>query len=105
MVHPDVPRVLNVGFLIGGQVFHPGDAFTLPQQPVDTLLLPIHAPWSKVAEVIDFARAVKPRLAVPIHDALLSDFGLGLVDRLLGPNGPGIGADYRRLNAADALEL
>lgn len=105
LIHPDVPRVLNVGFLVGGQVFHPGDAFTLPQQPVDTLLLPIHAPWSKVAEVIDFARAVKPRLALPIHDALLSDLGLGLVDRLLGPNGPGIGADYRRLGPAESLEL
>jgi L-ascorbate metabolism protein UlaG (beta-lactamase superfamily) len=105
LVHPDVPRVLNVGFLVGGQVFHPGDAFTLPQQPVETLLLPIHAPWSKAAEVIDFARAVKPRLAVPIHDALLSDLGLGLIDRLLGPNGPGIGADYRRLNAGQSLEF
>jgi L-ascorbate metabolism protein UlaG (beta-lactamase superfamily) len=104
MIHPDVPRVLNVGYLVGG-VFHPGDAFTLPEQPVDTLLLPVHAPWSKIAEVIDFTRAVKPRLAVPIHDALLSDIGLGLVDRLLGPNGPGIGAEYRRLSSTDALEL
>jgi L-ascorbate metabolism protein UlaG (beta-lactamase superfamily) len=105
MIHPDVPRVLNVGFLINGRVFHPGDAFTLPEQPVDTLLLPVHAPWSKIAEVIDFARAVKPRLAVPIHDALLSDIGLGLVDRLLGPNGPGINAEYRRLSSTDSLEL
>jgi L-ascorbate metabolism protein UlaG (beta-lactamase superfamily) len=105
MIHPDVPRVLNVGFLINKQLFHPGDAFTPPEQPVDTLLLPVHAPWSKTAEVIDFARAVKPRLAVPIHDALLSDLGLGLVDRLLGPNGPGIGAEYRRLSRTDSLEL
>jgi L-ascorbate metabolism protein UlaG (beta-lactamase superfamily) len=97
--------VLNVGYLINGLVFHPGDSFTLPERPVDVLLLPVTAPWSKIAEVIDFARAVKPRLAVPIHDAILSDIGLGLVDRLLGDQGPGIGAAYRRLGPADSIEL
>jgi L-ascorbate metabolism protein UlaG (beta-lactamase superfamily) len=105
VIHPDVPRVRNITFLVDSLVFHPGDSFTLPEQPVDTLLLPVYAPWCKIAEVIDFARAVKPRLAVPIHDALLSDAGLALVDRLLGPQGPGIGAEYRRLGASDALDL
>jgi L-ascorbate metabolism protein UlaG (beta-lactamase superfamily) len=91
--------------VIDGLVFHPGDAFTLPERPVDVLLLPVSAPWSKIAEVIDFARAVKPRLAVPIHDAILSDVGLALVDRVLGEQGPGIGAIYRRLGAADSIDL
>jgi L-ascorbate metabolism protein UlaG (beta-lactamase superfamily) len=104
-IHPDIPRVLNVGFVIDGLVFHPGDAFTLPERPVDILLLPVSAPWSKIAEVIDFARAVKPRLAVPIHDALLSEVGVALVDRLLGDQGPGIGAAYRRLAAAESIEV
>jgi hypothetical protein len=69
------------------------------------LLLPVSAPWCKIAEVIDFARTVKPRLAVPIHDAILSEFGLALVDRLLGDQGPGISATYRRLAAAESIEL
>ena len=55
--------------------------------------------------MIDYARAVKPRRAIPIHDALLSDNGLALVDRLLGPQGPGIGANYRRLGPTDWLDL
>jgi L-ascorbate metabolism protein UlaG (beta-lactamase superfamily) len=104
-IHPDIPRVLNVGYVIDGLVFHPGDAFTLPELPVDTLLLPVSAPWCKIAEVIDFARTVKPRLAVPIHDAILSEFGLALVDRLLGDQGPGIGATYRRLAPAESIDL
>ena len=54
-------------------MFHPGDAFTLPGVPVDTLLLPMHGPWSKAGEVLDYARAVAPVRAIPIHDALLSD--------------------------------
>jgi L-ascorbate metabolism protein UlaG (beta-lactamase superfamily) len=105
VVHPDVRRVLNVGFLVDGLVFHPGDAFTLPAQPVDTLLVPVHAPWSKVAEVIDYVRAVKPRQVIPIHDGLLNDVGLALVDGLLGERGPGIGAEYRRVANAASIEL
>jgi hypothetical protein len=97
--------VRNVAYLVDERVYHPGDALTLPGQPVDTLLLPVAAPWLKLGETIDFARAAGARLCVPIHDALLSDIGIGLVDRLLGPQGPGIGADYRRLGPADALDL
>lgn len=26
VIHPDVPRMPNVGFLVDGLVFHPGDA-------------------------------------------------------------------------------
>jgi L-ascorbate metabolism protein UlaG (beta-lactamase superfamily) len=100
-----VPRIQNVGFLVDGLVFHPGDAFTLPGAPVDTLLLPIYAPWSKVAEVIDYVRAVKPGRAVPIHDGLLNDAGLALVDGLLGERGPGIGASYRRVANAESINV
>jgi L-ascorbate metabolism protein UlaG (beta-lactamase superfamily) len=105
LVHPDIPRVLNVGFLVDGLVFHPGDSFTLPGRPVDTLLVPVHAPWSRIAEVIDYVRAVKPRRAIPIHDGLLNDVGLGLVDTLLGERGPGIGAEYRRVANAESIEV
>ena len=43
-IHPEIPLVGNVGFLVDGQVFHPGDALTVPEREVDTLLLPVHAP-------------------------------------------------------------
>jgi len=105
LIHPDIPRVLNVGFLVDGLVFHPGDAFTLPGQSVELLLLPISAPWSKIAEVIDYARAVQPGRVLPIHDAILSDVGLALVDRLLGEQGPGIGAPYHRPETGEIIDL
>lgn len=35
--HPDVPPVDNVGFLVDGEVFHPGDALTVVEVP--TLLV------------------------------------------------------------------
>jgi L-ascorbate metabolism protein UlaG (beta-lactamase superfamily) len=104
-IHRDIPRIANVGFLIGGLVFHPGDALTVPDEPVATLLLPLHAPWSKVAEVIDYVRAVDADQAYAVHDALLSDTGLGVVGGLLGAKGPGTPTPYSRLAPGDSVEL
>ncbi len=105
LIHPDVPVVANVGFLVDGAVFHPGDSFTLPTVDVDTLLVPIHSPWSRMAEAIDFTRAVRPRLAFPIHDALLNDRGLGLVDNHLRSRTEAYGVDYHRLSVGRTTEL
>jgi L-ascorbate metabolism protein UlaG (beta-lactamase superfamily) len=105
VVHPELPRVPNVGFLVEGQVFHPGDALTVPGAPVATLLLPVHAPWSKVAEVIDYVRAVGADQAYAVHDGLLNDTGLGLVGGLLGERGPGTPTPYARLAPGESVDL
>lgn len=105
IVHPDIPRVTNVGFLLDGSVFHPGDALTVPGRPVSTLLLPVHAPWSRTGELIDWVREAGPRQTLAIHDGLLNDAGLALADRLLGENGPGTGASYTRLTSGESFEV
>lgn len=105
VIHPDIPQITNVGFLVGGQVFHPGDALTVPDEPVATLLLPVHAPWSKVGEVIDYVRAVDADQAYAIHDGLLNDTGLGFVGMMLGEGGPGTPTPYTRLVAGESVEL
>jgi L-ascorbate metabolism protein UlaG (beta-lactamase superfamily) len=83
LIHPDIPIVVNTGFLIDGELFHPGDSFTIPEDPVNTLLVPLCAPWEKAAEMIDYFRAVGPARGYAIHDAILSDNGLGLYGRML----------------------
>jgi L-ascorbate metabolism protein UlaG (beta-lactamase superfamily) len=72
VIHPEIPRVTNVGYLVGGRFFHPGDSFTVPDIAVEVLGLPTAAPWLKASEAIDYLRAVAPRLAIPIHEALLA---------------------------------
>ncbi|TKJ28256.1 MBL fold metallo-hydrolase [Blastococcus sp. CCUG 61487] len=104
-IHPEIPRIANIGFLVDGTVFHPGDAFTVPDQPVPTLLLPLHAPWSRTADVIEYVRAVDADQAYAVHDALLSDVGLGIVGGLLGERGPGTPTPLARLAPGDAVEL
>jgi L-ascorbate metabolism protein UlaG (beta-lactamase superfamily) len=104
-IHPEIPQVKNVGFLVDGQVFHPGDALTVPDEPVATLLLPVHAPWSKASEVIDYVRAVHADQAYAVHDGLLNDTGLGLMGGLLGERGPGTPTPFSRLAPGDSVEL
>lgn len=65
----------NTSFLIGGRLFHPGDSLYVPPKPVEVLALPVCAPWSKVSEVIDYAKTIKPKLAFPIHDGMLKVVG------------------------------
>ena len=60
LIHPDIPLVVNTGFLVDGELFHPGDSFTVPEDPVNTLLVPISAPWLKAGDMIDYFRAVAP---------------------------------------------
>ena len=105
VIHPDIPRVGNIGFTVDGRLFHPGDALTAPPHPVDTLLVPAGAPWSKAAEIIDYVREAEPGRAVGIHEAVLSDVGQQLYGRLLGEGGPGTGTPYRRLAAGEQLDL
>ncbi|WSF15929.1 MBL fold metallo-hydrolase [Streptomyces sp. NBC_01353] len=102
VIHPDIPRITNVGFLVDGSVFHPGDALTVPDHPVDTLMLPVMAPWSKISEVIDYVREVKPRRAIDVHDALLTDLARPIYDRQIGALG---GTDHGRLTPGDSTEL
>jgi L-ascorbate metabolism protein UlaG (beta-lactamase superfamily) len=87
VIHEDLPRIDNTGFVVDvgtTRVYHPGDSFTPAGGEVDLLLLPVHAPWSKVSEVVDFGRAVGAGRSVAVHDALLSDIGLGVVKRVVG---------------------
>jgi L-ascorbate metabolism protein UlaG (beta-lactamase superfamily) len=87
VIHPDIPRITNVGYLVDGSLFHPGDALTVPDAPVDTLMLPVMAPWNKISEVIDYVRAVAPRRAIDIHDALLTDLARPVYDTQIGQLG------------------
>jgi L-ascorbate metabolism protein UlaG (beta-lactamase superfamily) len=102
VIHPDIPVVPNVGYLLGGRLFHPGDAFTPPGQPVEVLAVPAGAPWLKVAEPIDYLRQVRPQVAVPVHELVLSEAGKAIHYRQLEQLG---GAALRVLDDGAPVEL
>ncbi|HST65813.1 MAG TPA: MBL fold metallo-hydrolase [Mycobacteriales bacterium] len=101
-IHEDVPDIPNNAYLIGGRVYYAGDAFSLPGVEVETLFVPIGAPWMKLAEAIDYVRAVAPQRAHPTHDAVLSTAGQSISDNWLTQRG---GTSYSRLTPGTPTEL
>jgi L-ascorbate metabolism protein UlaG (beta-lactamase superfamily) len=71
---PDCP---NLGYVVEDRVYLPGDALFVPTQPIETLFVPAQGSWMKLVEAIDFVRAIKPAHAHQIHDAGLSERGVG----------------------------
>jgi L-ascorbate metabolism protein UlaG (beta-lactamase superfamily) len=84
VIHPDLDRIGNVGFLLPGGIFHPGDALTVPDERVTTALAPAAAPWLKLSELVDWLREVGPERAYLMHDAVASEAGLGIVKQMAG---------------------
>jgi L-ascorbate metabolism protein UlaG (beta-lactamase superfamily) len=85
LIHRDVPQVVNVGYLVDGRVYHPGDSYFVPDAPVTTLLVPTSGPWTKLGEAVDFVRAVGPEQAVQIHEIMLSEVGQQSMALFLSP--------------------
>lgn len=106
LIHPLMPLVANIGYLINDDVYHPGDSFVVPHglQP-KTLLVPVHAPWSKTAEVIDFVIAARAAKAYQIHEALLNQTGLNMVEGHVKRIGSYYGTEFQHLDTGDAVEL
>ena len=68
-VYGDVPGCTNSAYLVNdGAFLHPGDSFFVPPHDVDVLAVAVDGPWLKLSEAVDYVRAVKPRVAVPMHE-------------------------------------
>ena len=106
VIHPSMPVVANVGYLIDDELYHPGDALIVPHGVgVGTLLVPVHAPWSKVSEVVDFMVSVRAPRAYQIHDGLLNEQGLAFTESHLERIGAQYGVTFRHLRVGTTVEL
>ncbi|WP_394938720.1 MBL fold metallo-hydrolase [Psychromicrobium sp. YIM B11713] len=106
LINPQIPVVANVGYLVDENVFHPGDSLIVPAGvQVRNLLVPIHAPWSKTSEVVDFVCSVRAPKAYQIHDALLSELGLQFIELQIGNLSAPYGVEFRHLTVRESVEL
>lgn len=100
-----IPVPPNLGVLVNNHLYYPGDSFVVPEGvTVQELALPASAPWLKISDAMDFLARIKPAFAFPTHDAILSDDGKTLVDRLLGAVAAGQHTQYKRLDST-SVEL
>ncbi len=73
----------NMGFLINDAILHPGDSLKFSiERPLEILLLPIVAPWLTLKEAVETAIRMRPKIVIPIHDAIIKDFMLTRMHRM-----------------------
>ncbi|MEK7554464.1 MAG: MBL fold metallo-hydrolase [Patescibacteria group bacterium] len=101
-----IPAPENIGFLINNKIFHPGDSldFTLAEH-LDVFFLPIAAPWLTTTKAIETALRIKPKVVIPIHDAIIKDFMLtriyGMAERTL----KSAGIAFKSLGLGETFEI
>jgi L-ascorbate metabolism protein UlaG (beta-lactamase superfamily) len=103
VIHPSIPVIANVGYLVDDAIYHPGDSFAVPDVAVQALLLPTNAPWSKVSEVIDFAVAVRAPKTFQIHDSLMTDVATAIVEGHISRIAAPFGVAYQHLAPAETV--
>jgi len=105
VIHKSKPVAQNIGVLVNDSLYYPGDSFTLPEKPVQTLLAPASAPWLKTGEAMDFISNVHPQLTIPTHDELLSDDGKTFTDMWLQQSVDAIQGNYKRLQSGESIAI
>ncbi|GAC1412940.1 MAG: MBL fold metallo-hydrolase [Candidatus Doudnabacteria bacterium] len=103
LFHSSMPQSTNVGFLIAGRLFYPGDAFTNPHKAVEILALPVAGPWMKIGEAIDYALELRPRVIFPVHDGVLKN--PGMMGHWLGAILPKESIKYIQIDADQIMEF
>lgn len=105
IIHSSMPIVDNVGVLINGQVFYPGDSFTLGPVGVDLLAVPSSAPWLKIGEVIDYLNEAKPKRSFSTHDMINSVIGNQMADGRIAAVTEANGGEFVPLSPGDSVEI
>ena len=82
-VHPTLPGPANRAYLIDGRVLVTGDEHPVPPDRLTALVTPVDAPWLRVADLIRYVRALRPKLVVGIHDGLLNADGLAVARHVI----------------------
>jgi L-ascorbate metabolism protein UlaG (beta-lactamase superfamily) len=105
-IHSSIPIVDNLGVLVNGALFYPGDSFTIPEGiDVDVLAVPSSAPWLKAAEFMDYVLAVRPKRSFPTHEMINSVAGKKMANARIGWATEQGGGEFLPLEPGDTLDL
>jgi len=95
----------NVGVIVNGALYHPGDAYDLPGRPVRALAVPTGGPWAKVSESVDMMLAAGAPLTFNIHDETLSPAGRGMWKNIFTAAAEARGLTYVDLDPGESVTL
>lgn len=95
---PSLPR--HTAFLVNERVLNCADSFGEPllaHAGVETLIMPVMAPFLTEVGAFDFARRMRPKQIIPIHDGYSKSFFLKLRYDNYEKNFDKIGVQFHRL--------
>ena len=105
IIHSSLPHIDNVGVLVNGTFYYPGDSYAVPESVhVGTLAAPVGAPWLRIGDAIDFVLAVAPDQCFATHDMTLSTVGLNMHRQRLQWATEQGGGRFFELAPSDTLE-
>jgi L-ascorbate metabolism protein UlaG (beta-lactamase superfamily) len=105
VIHDSIPVIDNVGVLVNGSLYYPGDSYAAPGVDVKLLAAPVGGPWLKIGDAMDFVLAVKPRQAFGTHDMTLSVIGRDMHrGRLRWATEQG-GGEFLELDPGDSVDV
>ncbi len=97
----------NIGVVIDEMIVNPGDSFDIPEDidSPEVLLVPSVAPWCKVNESMAYIEAARPKIVLPVHNALLSEFGNGVYNNWLRRACEEAGGEFAPLSSGESIDL
>ena len=106
--HGPIPAEIphNLAIIVNKTLLHPGDSLEVENLPdVPVLALPIAAPWLRAVDSIAFAKDIRPKHVIPIHDAIIKDFMLErMYGGMFGPKLEKEGIAFHPLNLHEKFE-
>lgn len=106
VIHSSIPTIDNLGVLVDGELYYPGDSYAVPEGiEVGTLAAPLGGPWLKIGEAIDYVLATKPRRAFGTHDMTLSVVGKGMHRQRLQWATEQNGGEFFILEPGESLDI
>ncbi|MBO7560514.1 MBL fold metallo-hydrolase [Candidatus Saccharibacteria bacterium] len=96
----------NIGVVVDDSVVNPGDSFDLPANIEPQLLfVPTAAPWLKIVESMNYIEKAKPKMVIPIHDALLSELGETISNNWVKKACESEASEFVYLNPGESREI
>lgn len=104
---PGIVPCSNTGVIIDEIVVNPGDSFDLPTsfEHPKVLFVPSAAPWCKVSESAEYIKKARPEIAIPFHNAVLSDLGNGINNNWLAKVADEVDTKFAPLQPGESIEL